>query len=198
MLMQRFFISVVVISSLGLLSGCSMLQKKVNPEEEHSTDSGFSFRFPMSGEWYPGSSQIGMYMARQKPQPDGTSKLAIVRHGPLHTPGGKAMTNKEMLEVFKRDIEREAQGGRVSKVRSNFNQKKYSGADCLYFEQSGENNTPNGSMNMSNEGMVCLHPRRQYQFVWMATSERWPLGKSPSASFSEDKHQFFNSLRFND
>lgn len=198
MRMQRFFISVVMILTIGLLSGCSMLKKKVNPHEEYSTDSGFGFRFPMSGEWYPGSSQVGLYVVGQKPQSDGTSKLAIVRHGPLHTPGGKEMTNREMLDVFQKNIEREAQGGRASKVKSTFNRKKYSGADCLYFEQSGEDSTPKGSMNMSNDGMVCLHPRRKYQFVWMAMSERWPLGRSQSANFSEDKKQFFNSLKFVD
>lgn len=194
----RFYLSFVLMVTLGSLAGCSMLQKKVNSEEELSTDSGFSFRFAMSGDWYPGSSQTGMYMVGQKPQPDGTSKLAIVRYGPIRTHGGKSLTNKEMLEVFKRDIEQGAQGGRVSKVKSNFTQKKLNGADCLFFEQSGEDSTSNGPMNMSNDGLVCLHPRRQYQFIWMAISERWPLGQTPNANFSEDKNQFFNSLKFID
>lgn len=194
---RQLLISLInTVLILAFSTGCSLLQKKVDPAQEYTTDSGFQFRFPMSGEWYPGSPQNGMYMVGQKPTSDGTSKLAIVRHGPIHTPGGKTMTNKEILDGFKRDIENEAKSGRVSKVKSNFAQKKYSGADCLTFEQSGEDNTANGAMNMNNEGMICLHPNRPYHFIWMAMSERWPLNKSSKPAFADDKKQFFNSLKF--
>ena len=196
--MDKIRLSVLLnlVLILAFSAGCSILQKKLDPSQEYTTDSGFQFRFPMSGEWYPGSPQNGMYMVGQKPTSDGTSKLAIVRHGPIHTPGGKTMTNKEILDGFKKDIENEAKGGRVGKVKSNFSQKKYSGADCLTFEQSGEDNTANGAMNMNNDGMICLHPVKPYHFIWMAMSERWPLGKFGRSSFPEDKKQFLNSLKF--
>lgn len=196
MIKRRSAISLNLILILVFSAGCSMLQKKLDPSQEYTTGSGFQFRFPMSGEWYPGSSQKGLYMVGQKPTSDGTSKLAIVRHGPIYTPGGKIMTNKEILDGFERDIENEAKGGRASKVKSNFAQKKYNGADCLTFAQSGEDNTPNGAMNMNNEGMICLHPNRPFHFIWMAISERWPLGKSGSPAFADDKKQFLNSLKF--
>jgi len=183
---------------LALATACSLPQKKLDPSQEYSTDSGFQFRFPMSGDWYPGSPQNGMYMAGQRPTSDGTSKLAIVRHGPIYTPGGKTLTNKEILDGFRRDIENEAKGGRVSKVKSNFSQKKYGGADCLFFDQSGEDNPASGAMkmNMNNEGMICLHPNKPFHFIWMAISERWPLDKPGSPDFAHDKEQFLNSLKF--
>lgn len=66
----------------------------------------------------------------------------------------------------------------------------------MTFEQSGEDKTANGTMNMSNDGIICLHPNRPYHFVWMAVSERWPLGKTISSTFANDKKQLFNSLKF--
>lgn len=150
----------------------------------------------MSGDWYQGPAQNGMYLVGQNPASDGTSKLALVRHGPILTPVGKSMTNKEILDRFKRDIENEARDGRTTKVKVNFTETKYSGADCLAFEQMGEDNTAKGVMSLNNEGMICLHPSRPYHFVWMALSERWPLGKSRSSTFSDDKKLFFSSLNF--
>ena len=191
---KGLLVNIVLI--LFFSAGCSMLQKKLDPSQEYTTDSGFQFRFPMSGDWYPGQSQKGLYVVGQKPSSEGTSKITIVRHGPIYIPSDIPMTNKEILDRFKTNIENEAIGGRVSKVRSSFNQVKHNEADCLAFEQSGEDNTPSGAMNMSNQGLICLHPSRPYQFIWIAMSERWPLGKSGSASFSKDTKLLFDSLKF--
>ena len=180
------------------ISGCSMLQKKIDPFEEYVSDTGFKFQFSMTGEWLPGGAQPGAYMVGQRPTEDGASKLAMVRHGPLHTTGGKPMSPKEMLAIFQRDIENESKGGRVSKVKSTFTQKKYEGADCLVFDQTGIDATAKGPMNMNNDGIVCLHPRKPYKFIWMAISERWPIGRPMSLTFNDDKSRLLNSLKFVD
>lgn len=98
--LNTFFIVTFFIATLTFSSGCSVLQTKLDPSQEYTTETGFQFSFPMSGDWFPGSSQKGMYLVGQKPTSDSSSKLAIVRHGPIHTPDGKAMTNKEILDSF--------------------------------------------------------------------------------------------------
>ena len=187
--MKAIFSSFLFLSLM--VSGCAMVKKKIDPNESHTTDGGFRFKFSMPGEWNPGQSKPGLYMAGQKSQADATTKVAIVRHGPLWTTGGKPMNNQEKLDGFKKDIEKEAQSGRVAKVKSEFSQKKYKGADCLYFEQTGEDHASQGSKSMNNDGMICLHPKRKHQFIWLAISERRPLGKPVSGTFAEDKKRFF-------
>lgn len=196
--MRNIFFMFWLVALTLSVSACAMLQTKVDPNESQSTDGGFRFKFAMSGEWYAGQGNKGLYMVGQKPLSDGTSKLAIVRHGPIWTGGGKPMTNKEILDGFRKDLEKEAQGGRASKVKSEFNQKKYKDADCMYFEQSGEDSPAQGPMSMNNDGLICMHPKHKYQFIWLAISERRPLGKSVSGSFAEDKNRLFESLEFLD
>lgn len=180
------------------MSGCALLQKKVVPTENITTESGFRFKFSMAGEWYPGEARKGAFVVGQKPLSDGTTKLAIVRHGPIWTGGGKPMTNKEILDGFKKDLEKEADGGRVAKIKNEFVQKKYMDADCMYFEQSGEDSSAQGPMSMNNDGLICMHPKQKYQFVWMAITERRPTGKSVSDTFADDKKHLFESLEFLD
>ncbi|MBL7544038.1 MAG: hypothetical protein JNL11_09485 [Bdellovibrionaceae bacterium] len=196
--MKNAFFRFALAALALLVSSCSMLQKKIDPNEYQSTGSGFRFKFAMTGEWYAGQGNKGLYMVGQKSSSDGTTKLAIVRHGPIWTGGGKPMTNREILDGFRKDLEKEAQGGRVSKVKSEFNQKKYKDADCIYFEQSGEDSPAQGPMSMNNDGLICLHPKHKYQFVWLAITERRPLGKPVSESFAEDKKRLFESLDFLD
>jgi hypothetical protein len=196
--MKNVYSLLIGVILILVASGCSIFQTKIDPSEQHSTDSGFSFKFPMSGDWYPGQSSKGHFMVGQKPLNDGSTKLAIVRHGPIWTPGGKSMTNKELLDGFKKDIEKEAQGGRVDKIKSEFIQKKYKNADCLFFNQTGEDNPSQGPMSMTNDGMICLHPKRKYQFIWMAMSERRPVSRPASDTLVDDRKYFFDSLEFVD
>lgn len=179
-----------------LFSACSMFQKKVDPTQVNTTQSGFRFKFPMAGDWHEGPAARGEYTVGQKGADGVSSKMAIVRHSPIVTPAGQPMTHKEMLDGFKKQIEIDSEGGRVSKVKSHFAQKKYRGADCLMFDQVGVDNSPKGPMNMSNDGMICLHPTRPYTFIWMGISERWPLGKTASATYQDDKKRFLQSLEF--
>jgi hypothetical protein len=204
--MIKMFLKIVfLLSSIGLgISGCSLLpasvlHKKVDPYQKLSSDNGFQFSFPMSGEWFRGNpSPIAQYMAGKEPAPDGTTTLAFVRYGPVWTPNGKAITNKEIFDSFKRDLEKDAKSGRATDVKTQFSNKKYSGAECLSFQQSGQDHPASGSMDMSNDGIICLHPKRPYQFIWLSISERRPLGKPPYDKFADDKKQFFNSLQFID
>ncbi len=179
----------------GSLQACSLMQKKVDPSERVVTDTGFEFRFPMKGEWYPGDGSRGQYVVGKKPSAEGTTTMALVRHGPIHTAGGKAMTSSEILERFQKDIEAEAKAGRVAKVKSQFSRKKRGEAECLFFKQAGEDQGPQQVMNMTNDGMICLHPTKKYNFVWMAISQRTPLGRSPE-NLTEDEKLFFDSLSF--
>lgn len=196
--MTKIFFRYALLVLTLLISACAVLQSKIDPSESHTTQGGFRFKFAMSGDWYPGQENKGLYMVGQKQLPDGTTKLAIVRHGPIWTAGGRPMTNKEILDGFRKDIEKEAQGGRTSKVKSEFNQKKYKDADCMYFLQSGEDNTVGVSMRMSNDGLICMHPKHKYQFIWLAVSERRPIGKPVSELFEDDKKKLFDSLEFLD
>lgn len=59
------------------LTGCSLMQKKVDASTEYTTDSGFQFRFPMSGDWYPATTREGLYMVGQKGTTVGSSKIAV-------------------------------------------------------------------------------------------------------------------------
>lgn len=196
--MKNQFLKVIFSSLVLAISGCAMLQAKIDPAQSHTTDGGFRFQFSMPGEWYPGKDAPGQYTAGQKPLPDGTTKLAVVRHGPIWTPGGKPLTNSEMLDGFKKDLEKEAQGGRVANIKSAFSKKKYKNADCLYFEQTGQDKAGQAPMDMNNDGVICLHPKRKAQFIWLTVSERRPAGKPVSAAFGEDKNLLFNSLEFLD
>jgi len=201
----QLFSQLIMIFFVALLSSCTSLQKafitKVNPNNTYTTDSGFSFRFPMDGEWYPDGNfvtqgyQKPQYAVGQIPEDDGSTKLAVVRHGPIWTPEGKTVSKKEIFESFKRDIENSAKGERFSKAKSVFSEKKYKGADCLSFETSAEDNSPVGLMNLINDGLICLHPTKAYQFIWMAISARTPVTK-PIPQMSEDKTKLFDSLGF--
>ncbi len=178
-----------------VIQACSLLQKKIDPDHHFETESGFSFQFPMSGEWYSGAETKGQYMVGKKPLSDGSSILAVVRHGPVWTPGGKSMTSAEMFEFFKKDIEKDSQGERVSEVKTHFLRKKVGEAECLSFNQLGQDNGSKDIMRLSNDGMICLHPKRRYQFIWMAISQRSPIGK-PAEDLTDDENRFFSSLRF--
>ena len=189
-----FRFAIVFTLAVGILA-CSLTQKRIDPNFQNETESGFGFQFPMSGEWYLGDSAKGQYSAGKKPKPDGSTTVAIVRHGPIWTPGGKPMTSSELLDRFQKDIVTESQAGPVSKVESKFSQRKHGGADCLFFNQVGEDNGSHGAMNISNDGMICLHPTRKYQFIWMAISQRVPVGKA-GENLAEDEKRFIGSLRF--
>lgn len=193
------FKTFIYFSSLAVLvvtiSSCSLLQTKINSNERYQTDSGFAFKFPMIGEWYPAESKQGQYLVGKKPSEDGTTMLALVRHGPIWTPNGKAMSKSEMFNIFRKNIENEGQGGQVEGVKTTFSEKKHKGADCLFFDQIGKDRAPKGEMNLSNEGMICLHPQKEYKFIWMALSARSPVN-APVVNLSEEKKNFFDSLEF--
>lgn len=70
------------------------------------TDSGFEFAFNMQGDWYWGKSQKGQYMVGKEPTSDGSTTLAVVRHGPVWTPGGKSASDKEILDSFEKDLKK--------------------------------------------------------------------------------------------
>lgn len=184
---------------LLFLASCVVARPKIDPTAEFKTQTGFRFRFAMPGEWQEGQSRAGQFTAGQKATGDGTTKVAVVRHGPLHTQGGVPMSNDEIFRIFRRDIEAEAKGGRVGAagaVTSQFKRQKHNGADCMFFEQSGADQTAQGMMSLTNDGMICLHPKRPYTFIWMAISERRPLGKGRTAALEEDKKQLFATLDF--
>jgi hypothetical protein len=191
----------VLISALGFLQGCNSIGNLLSPRQKvdsnhlYSSD-GFQFRFAMGGEWFVADSQPGFFSIGQRPLEDGSTKLAAVRYGPMGTPGGKPMSNQELIDVFKLKVAAEAKGGKVSDVKTRFTELKYKNASCLKFYQNGVDNAPESKMLLSNDGMICIHPTRPYKFIWMALSERVPFNKKLS-DLSDEEKSFFESLDFN-
>jgi hypothetical protein len=199
---MRFFIPFSLLA-LILLQGCSSINNALSPKVKvdpnhvyNSAGFGFLYRFGMEGQWYVADVSSGFYSVGQKPLDDGSTKLAAVRFAPMVTPGGVPMTNQQLIDVFKIKVEQSAKGGRVSEVKSRFVQLKYKKADCLKFYQTGIDNADSGKMNISNDGMICIHPTRNMQFIWMSLSERVPFNKSLS-DMSKDEKNFLETLDFN-
>lgn len=96
-LIKNFFADFLLLQLF--VSGCALLQKKVDPKESQTTDSGFRFKFAMIGDWYPSQGNAGLYVVGQKPLSDGTTKLAIARHGPIWTGDGKPMTSRSSFKI---------------------------------------------------------------------------------------------------
>lgn len=184
-----------IVSFVLILSSCSILQKKVDPLFRYKTDSGFSFQVPMNGGWAEGPGGKGAYEFGMKSKKDGTTALAMVRHAPVMPSGTNKMGATETLEIFRRDFKRDSENGRVDTQKSTFDKKKFLGADCLFFKQLGEDRGVSPSMTITNDGIICLHPKNSNLFIWMAVSERRPLGAAALVS-PNDEEKFFNSLQF--
>ncbi len=196
--MRKYFRIMVGIFVGLLISSCAIFKKRIDPEIAYTTDSGFRFKFAMPGEWYPGPGAQGQYVVGQNAADSGSSKLALVKHGPVFTNNGAAASNSEILASFKKNIEAESKGGRVNKVSNEFTQKKFKGADCLFFQQTGEDAGAAAPMTIRNDGLVCLNPKRKYNYIWMAISERNPVTQPPSQTLTKDKQSLFESLEFVD
>jgi hypothetical protein len=168
---------------------------KVDPAHQYLTDTGFAFLFPMGGIWY--SRDVDHeYAVGKRPLPDGTTALALVRHGPILTPGGQPTNNAQIFKTFKTDIEAGAQGGRMRKVKNTFSQRVQNGAQCLFYTQEGEDSETKSPMTLTNDGMICLHPNGSHKFIWMVLSERRPAGKLAREISTEDENKFFYSVQF--
>lgn len=187
-------IALPVLLSL-VLSSCALFNKKVDPNIIYTTKTGFQFQVPSVGQWYAGPVTENQYMFGQNPQEDETTKILVAHHGPVSM-GGMTMTNKQILDSFQNIIVRESKGGRAKNVKNEFSQRKFKNADCLFFSQNGQDRPGSVVMDMSNDGMICLHPTKKEYYIWLAISERRPVGK-PS-SVDADKTQFFESLKFLD
>ncbi len=135
------------------------------------------------------------YIAGKKPLTDGTSTLAVVRHGSVWRPNDKAISNVEILNGFQKNIEADSKIGRVKNITSHFSRLKYKKADCLSFEQTGVDSVSDKALQILNDGLICLHPNIAYHFIWMALSYRSP--KNIVRSYlASDKTLFFDSLNF--
>jgi hypothetical protein len=178
-----------------VVQACALLQTKIPQDHQFVTDGGFGFQVPMSGEWYFGPEQAGQYLFSRKTVSSGSTVLSLVRHGPIVIAGGKPMTSEEIYKVFKRDIERDARGGRANKVKSQFSMKMHKNTECLFFTQVGEDIGMQPPMQLTNDGMICLHPKREKQFIWMAISQRVPMSASLE-DMTADENKFFDSLQF--
>jgi hypothetical protein len=65
----------------------------------------------------------GNILLEKKPFEDGTAMLALVRHGPIWTPNGKAMSKSEIFNIFRKNIENKAQSGPVEESKRHFLRK---------------------------------------------------------------------------
>jgi hypothetical protein len=192
----RLHPALLLLSALVFQLGCSSLQKKLDPQFRYKTEAGwFSFQVPFTGGWVEGPGEKGVYQFGVKAKKDGTTALAFVRHAPIMEPGRKKLTNSQALAMFQHDIEQDSKSGRVETKKSEFIKKKYLGADCLVFKQLGQDNGVSPSMTITNDGMICLHPKDSNRYIWMTVSERRALLAKPLVPESEEE-QFFNSLQF--
>lgn len=203
---QRYLF--LVVASL-ILSSCAsidsainsttnFLKTKVDPKTEFTTENGFRFKFAMAGEWIPNPPVKQQYSVRQALSSRSTTRGAVVIFGPIQQPQDKKLSPAEALEEIRKDMEKDSQGGRVHSVQSRFENKKYQGADCFFFEQEGVDPGPDGELYLKTDGLVCLHPKEPDQFVWMGLSERHPKDSPLSPSWEEDKNVFLKSLEFVD
>jgi hypothetical protein len=196
---QIFLAAVTVLALPALTASCASLEKlyapaTIDPTHPYSSD-GFEIKFGMPGEWYLAKKEGGYFAVGQKPLEDGTSKLAVARYGPFVTPGGKHMTNAELIAVFKLQVEAQAKGERFSHVQSKFTERKFKKADCLQFWQTAQDQTDKGPMALANDGLICLHPTITNKFIWLGLSERRPLTRA-SSNLAADEAAFFEALDF--
>jgi hypothetical protein len=171
-----------------------MQKPTVDSQKVYALD-GFQFQFAMDGPWLVADISPGFMMVGTKPNDEKSTKLAAVRFGPMATPGNAPKTNAELIEVFKYKVEAEAKGPRMSHVKTKFKSVKYKQANCLSYEQTANDDAPTGPQDLSNDGMICIHPSRKMMFIWMVISERHAVGKSKLATDS-DEQKFFGSLGF--
>ncbi len=183
-----------LLAMIGL-AGCSHATRKNDPGHHYKTDTGFTFQFPMAGEWFHGKPVKGQYLIGKEPTSDGSTSIVVVRHAPIWTPGGKPMTANELLDGFQKQIEADSKAGRARQIKSTFSRRKQAGADCMFYQQMGQDLGPRGAMDLATEGMICLHPSHNNKFIWMAMSQRVPVGKKRE-DLSTDKAKLFSSLRF--
>ena len=178
---------------LLVLAACSTMPSKVDPQREHFTDNGFAYGFPMAGTWSLAEYSEGLHVVGRAASDDGSTELASVKHGPYPS-RTKKPTSRQELEEFKKLIQLESKG---RPVKNTFGFKKHANAECLTYQQSGKN-APGDPLATLNEGMVCLHPTRERQYIWVTLSLRHPPKARVSKEFAEDKKRLFDTVRFFD
>lgn len=171
-----------------LMGGCAHHRKSVDSRKLQRTDNGFEFRFAMQGSWSWGKSKNGQYMVGRNIGNEGSSRIAIVRYGPVL--GGASP--QESLDLFERDLKAQASGERVGNVENQFLRKEINGAPCLIFNQTGKD--LNLQAEMVYEGFVCIHPKKLDQFFMAGISHR--SYSDDLESVTDDVKSIMHSLRF--
>lgn len=164
---------------------------------------GFEYRFPRTGDWFVSQSNPGSIVIGKKFDADGQSLIAIVKNGPIgvtraeldeyNKTGKKIKANSEsdIIDSFRKNIERDAKQGRVKNIQTKFSEKKYDFGSCVVFSQTGEDT---GAMPISNDGKWCFN-RRTYSYIMLNISARMPSGKK-LPDLTSEKSEFFDSLIF--
>lgn len=194
--MLRLALSLLTIA----LVGCATGPKKVDPQNIVQTGQGFSFKIPMTGEWYTGPATDKVYVFGKKTDSKDMSILAEVRQDQVDSQLKNPKNNKQILDFYRLALIADASGGRIKNTRSDFKQKKFKGTDCLYFNQVGEDLEARGTtyphMQISFKGILCLHPKDQKKFIRLAVSQRVNMNARFS-DLTKDEEAFYNSLEFN-
>lgn len=176
-----------------LFAACATSLKPANPNQTFKTDSGFAFQIPK--DFYDsGTRTAGTYFYGKKPKSDGSTTILIVRHAPIVF-DGKPLTQAQTLAQFEKDIRAGANSERETMTLNVFSKAGYRGAQCLLYNQVGEDRSPKGLMQMRNIGFLCLHPHHPSNFISMSLSQRTPLNKGFD-DITQDQEKLFNSLRF--
>ncbi len=191
----------LVYLSIIFAIGCASSPKKVDPQAAIQTSVGFSFKIPMSGEWYTGPQTENVFIFGKKTVNNkDNSILAEVRHDKVDNSLKEAKTNKQILDFYRLSLLADASGGRIKNTRSDFKQKKFKTADCLYFNQVGEDLEARGTtfphMQISFKGILCLHPKDRTKFIRLALSQRVMMN-AKFDDLSKDEQVFHDSLEFN-
>jgi hypothetical protein len=197
--MQRY----TLIILLTLLSSCSLLQTKIDPESRNTVQ-GFEYKYPKTGEWILGSQNSGNIAIGKRTNSDEESVIATVRFGPIGLTNSeleelkkngksKAHSTEAIIASFKTNIEADSKQGRVKNIKTKFQEKKYDSGSCLLFSQSGEDN---GKMPISNDGKWCFNSKT-YSYIMLNISSRVQEGKQVP-SLTSEKNEFFDSLIFNE
>ncbi len=184
------------------LSSCATFQAKVNSESTNSA-SGFEYHFPRTGDWFVSQSTPGNIIIGKKSDNEGQSLIASVKSGPIgvtkaeldefNKTGKKIKANSEsdIIESFRKNIERDAKLGRVKNIQTKFSEKKYALGRCLLFSQTGEDT---GFLPISNDGQWCFNSRT-YSYIMLNISARMPAGKK-LPDLTSEKSEFFDTLVF--
>ncbi len=187
--------NLILVWPLALSCACSSRPTKIDPATDYHRGKLFKVSFPMEGEWSVMQNSAEHFQVGSK-NDDGTM-VAFVRTGSLQSTPLASGTAAAKLKAFETDIENEAKIARVRKIKSRYRNDKHRAADCLFYDQDGEDQTPKGPMPMVLSGMVCLHPKSSSDFVWMGISHRGPT-PYPAEEWPVERDQFFGTLRFTD